>query len=166
MDVEKLAISITTSGQPPAPGLENAGAPAPVDPNTGQHTAYWVLSEAERAKGLVRPVRRSYRHVGTRPKYPTRDLTDEELQRNAGCSYVKFEEYPKGESSLVGRYWTAAQLDSGCGTMTTMSRAIAETYARDPKYYGSTFCCECRGHFPVGERGEFVWEGADEKVGT
>jgi hypothetical protein len=38
-----------------------------------------------------------------------------------------------------------------------MSRAIAETYARDPAFYGSTFCVHCRTHFPVGEQGEFVW---------
>lgn len=53
-----------------------------------------------------------------------------------------------------------------CGTVTTMGQAIAETYARDPKFYGATFCAECRGHFPVGEGGEFVWYGTDKKVGT
>ena len=31
---------------------------------TGQHEIYLVLSDEERAKGFVRPVRRSYRHVG------------------------------------------------------------------------------------------------------
>jgi hypothetical protein len=29
----------------------------------------------------------------------------------------------------------------------------------------STFCCGCRAHFPVGEDGEFVWDGTNEKVG-
>ena len=53
-------------------------APQPVDPSTGQHRAYWVLSEAERAKGFVRPLRRSYQHVGERPTHPLRDLTDAE----------------------------------------------------------------------------------------
>lgn len=38
-------------------------APAPIDPATGQHKGHWVLSAEERAKGLIRPVRRSYRHV-------------------------------------------------------------------------------------------------------
>lgn len=63
MDHEKLKKSETTSGLPPAPGHECASAPAPIDPVTGQHKAYWVLSAEERAKGFVRPVRTSYRHL-------------------------------------------------------------------------------------------------------
>lgn len=50
-----------------------------------------------------------------------------------------------------------------CGTVTTMNRKIAETYARDPSYYGQTFCCRCNDHLPVAE---FVWEGDGTKVGT
>lgn len=53
-----------------------------------------------------------------------------------------------------------------CGTKTTMAQSIAETYARDPYFYGGTFCCGCRNHFPVGANGEFVWDGTNEKVGT
>ena len=34
-----------------------------IDPNTGMQKDYVVLSEEERAKGFVRPVRRSYRHL-------------------------------------------------------------------------------------------------------
>lgn len=34
------------------------------DPKTGMQKGYVVLSDAERAKGFVRPVRESYRHVG------------------------------------------------------------------------------------------------------
>lgn len=114
MDKEKLDKSTTTDGQPPAEGLENAGAPQPLKDN-GQHGAYWVLTEEERRKGFVRPVRTAYVH-------------------------------------------------DKCGTQTTMSIAIAETYARDPKYYGSTFCCSCGAHFPVGE---FKWDdGSEECVGS
>lgn len=47
-----------------------------------------------------------------------------------------------------------------------MTLTIAETYARDPWFYGGTFCAGCRAHFPVGPAGEFVWAGTDEKVGT
>ena len=108
MNSEKLKVSTTTDGNPPRPGFEDAPAPAPIDPRTGQHEAYWVLSEGERKKGFVRPVRRAYRH----------DV---------------------------------------CGVTTTMGLAIAETYARDPKYYGATMCCFCGGHFPVGQDGEFTW---------
>ena len=53
-----------------------------------------------------------------------------------------------------------------CGTVTTMGQAIAETYARNPKFYGGTYCVGCRDHFPVGEHGQFIWDGTDEKVGT
>jgi len=117
MDPEKRALSTTTDGKPPAPDHEHAAAPQPVNPATGQHRAYWVLTEAERRKGFIRPVRRTYEHLK-------------------------------------------------CGTETTMSEAIAETYARDPHYYGGTFCVHCRGHFPVGEHGEFVWLDDRSKVGT
>lgn len=50
-----------------------------------------------------------------------------------------------------------------CGTSTTMGIALAETYARKPEFYGATFCCACRNHFPVGE---FLWHGTDEVVGS
>ena len=57
-----------------------------------------------------------------------------------------------------------------CGKITTMSRAIAETYARDPFFYSGTFCTTCCAHFPVGEDGEFTWYEMDgttgPKVGT
>ena len=57
-----------------------------------------------------------------------------------------------------------------CGKITTMKRAIAETYARVPQFYGGTFCSTCSGHFPIGEEGEFVWYEFDgttgPKVGT
>ena len=50
-----------------------------------------------------------------------------------------------------------------CGTETTMARPIAETYARDPGFYGGTFCCACRKHLPLDE---FIWKGTTEKVGS
>ena len=57
-----------------------------------------------------------------------------------------------------------------CGKITTMGRAIAETYSRDPTFYSGTFCTTCRAHFPIGEDGEFVWYEMDgstgPKVGT
>lgn len=78
----------------------------------GQQEWYVVLAEEERAKGFVRPVRRSYRHLK-------------------------------------------------CGAVTTMSMPIAETYARNPKFYSGTFCCDCGAHFPVGADEEFVWVGTE-----
>ncbi len=162
MDAEKLAISTTTDGRPPAPGMENAGAPQPIDPKTGQHGAYWILSEVERARGFVRPVRFKYVHVGTRPKHPLRELTEEERIRYRANGYVKYEEYPEGDV-LAGRYWTNEQLSNGCGAETRMSSDIAETWARDVHYYIRTMCIRCKNHFPVNE---FVWEGTNEVLGT
>jgi hypothetical protein len=159
MDDEKAKISTTTDGKPAAPGLEHSGAPQPINSDTGQHGAYWVLSKEEREKGFVRPVRRSYVHVGTvGPGGPLRDLTELEKQQYSIFGYVKYEAYADDSRSAIGRFWTQLQLDKingGCGTSTTMGQAIAETYARDPKYYGSTFCVNCKSHLPVDE---FRWE--------
>lgn len=166
MNEQKRQISTTTDGRPPAPGFEDAPAPQPIGPN-GQHGAYWILSEEERRKGFVRPVRRSYRHVGpSGPKYPLRDLTPEEEERYQSYGYVQFEKYPKGESSAVGRFWTQEQLDRvriGCNTITTMADTLCETYARDPSYYGSTFCIGCGKHLPVEE---FRWVEDGEVLGS
>jgi len=155
MDSEKMKISTTTDGKPPEPGFESEVAPKPIDPKSGQYGAYWVLNEEERKKGFVRPVRRSYFHVGLKHKNPLRDLTAEEHERYDKYGYVKFEAYPGGDP-VTGRFWTQEQLDNiGCGALTTMRQDIAETYARDPKFYGSTFCISCKKHLPVEE---FEWE--------
>lgn len=75
-----------------------------------QNSVYLVLSEEERAKGFVRPVRRTYVH-------------------------------------------------RKCGTPTTMVLALAETYARQPDFYGATYCVHCQCHRPVSE---FEWEDGTE----
>lgn len=131
---------------------------------------YLVLSDEERAQGFVRPVRRSYKHLGVAgPQHPLRDLTEAEHELYDDEGYVKYEEYPPSRfGSALGKFWTQAQLDAvkTCGAVTTMGQAIAETYAREPRFYGATFCVRCQMHRPVGEDGEFVWEGTHEKVGT
>lgn len=48
----------------------------------------------------------------------------------------------------------------GCGAITTMGRPIAETYARQPAFYGATYCVGCRMHKPVAE---FRW--LDQQTG-
>lgn len=83
-----------------------------------QHEVYLVLSEEERAKGFVRPLRRAYQHV-------------------------------RGENA--------------CGTVTTMGLALSETYARDPNFYGATYCVRCAKHRPVGD---FDWVEDGEVVGS
>lgn len=47
--------------------------------------------------------------------------------------------------------------DPECGAVTTMGLALCETYARQPGFYGATYCCRCRMHRPVGSDGEFTW---------
>lgn len=132
-----------------------------------QADVYLVLSEEERAKGFVRPYRDRYRHVGIPgPTHPLRDLTPEEQERhNSDRGYVSFEDYPESESPVTGRFWTQAQLDAArpCGAVTTMGRALSETYSRDPGFYGATFCCACQMHRPVNE---FVWDADGTKVGS
>ena len=85
-----------------------------INPETGQQNGYVVLCPEERAKGFVRPVRKTYKHTR-------------------------------------------------CGVLTTMHIALAETYARDPNYYGGTFCCDCAKHFPVAE---FTWMPDGSVVGS
>lgn len=107
---------VTLSGNPPVDAVDSPAPDMSLKPN-GQHPDYWVLSEEERAKGFVRPVRQSYVH-------------------------------------------------SVCGVRTTMGIVLAETYARQPSFYGATFCCGCGTHLPVGEHGDFTWDGTTDKVGT
>jgi hypothetical protein len=47
--------------------------------------------------------------------------------------------------------------------VTHMGEALSATYARDPGFYGSTYCVACRMHKPVGE---FVWDKDGEVVGS
>lgn len=94
-------MSLTTD--PNDPRLGHYAGPEKPAP---QAEVYLVLSEEERAKGFIRPVRRTYVH-------------------------------------------------DKCGVATTMGLALCETYARNPKFYGATYCVGCSAHFPVGE---FKWD--------
>jgi len=49
----------------------------------------------------------------------------------------------------------ATYVHTVCGVATTMSRPLAETYAREPAFYGATYCVGCHRHLPVTE---FQWE--------
>ena len=144
---------------------------------TPQSEVYLILSEEERAKGFVRPVRGSYLHVGRRyTDYEIRQITAEEkirLKKENKKEYSVVIYHVKDEDGhfIGGTYITEEELKQlqekghigGCGTVTTMSLPLAETYARNPSFYGATYCCGCRKHLPVGE---FVWEGTDEIVGS
>lgn len=151
-------MGLTTD--PADPRLEHGVDTGPRE----QAEVYLVLPAEELAKGFVRPYRDSYVHVGVRPRWPTRPLTEDERRRYGGNpDYVAYEEYPESEAPLVGRAWKASQLSSGCGTETVMGRALSETYARDPKFYGATYCVGCRMHLPVEE---FVWSADRQPVGS
>lgn len=137
--------------------------------NTGQHSDYIVLCEEERAKGFVRPVRRSYVHRGKKLRGDLVMLQEPYRSAHDGLPLVAKDRFMIDEHE-TGTLLTQAEADSinktgfygGCGTRTTMGLALAETYARDPKFYGSTFCVNCNMHFPVCE---FVWDDG-ERVGA
>ena len=136
------------------------------DRGDGQNKKYLVLSEEERAKGFVRPVRTKYIHLGrkmegTLIRYEKPKVENGKtyigyfkLKGLSGGPLVTEEEYQEIKKGKRVR---------GCGSVTVMGQALAETYARDPKFYGSTFCCGCGTHKPVSE---FVWDGTDEEVGS
>ncbi len=150
---------------------------------TGQHEIYLVLSEEERAKGFVRPYHDSYIHVGKKLEIKGTIVSlESELENMSDWAkgyytkengYGGFLKYSKSDNSaVVGEFMKQEALDafqdgkdyiSGCGYLTKMNQALSETYARDPKFYGATFCCNCNKHLPVGE---FVWDGTDETVGS
>jgi hypothetical protein len=48
-----------------------------------------------------------------------------------------------------------------CGTSTKMAHEIAATYARDPWFYGATYCVHCQKHRPLIE---FIWEPDGESM--
>lgn len=51
----------TSDGE--VPKVFASPAPDPATDTTGQHRSYWCLSESERKKGFVRPVRYTYMHL-------------------------------------------------------------------------------------------------------
>ena len=59
--------------------------------------------------------------------------------------------------------WKNGEFIGGCGTKTLIAREIAETYARNPKFYGATWCMGCGKHIQVTE---FIWDDdSGDKVG-
>lgn len=71
------------------------------------------------------------------------------------------EELAKGFIRPVRRSY----IHQTCGSLTRMNERLAETYAREPGFYGSTWCVSCQMHRPVGINGEFTWEDGS-KVGS
>jgi hypothetical protein len=139
----------------------------------GQNECYLVLSEEERAKGFIRPYRDSYIHRGRYYGDRIEILDKVYVSEYTKKSYVAMAKVldSNGES-LGSSYLTQEELDQhrktggyirGCGALTRMGSAIAETYARNPKFYGATFCVGCNKHIGLHE---FVWDGTNEVVGS
>ena len=67
----------------------------------GQNESYLVLSEEERAKGFVRPIRTAYTHAGVQPRYPVRNLTPEELERHGNMNMWLMKSIQKANLRLL-----------------------------------------------------------------
>lgn len=117
---------------------------------TGQHKGYIVLCAEERAKGFVRPYRDTYKHVG--PNI---------CGLHVGPDGARVCYMDPGHAGACGT--ATGPRPQACRSVTTMGRALSETYARDPKFYGATFCCGCNRHLPVAE---FTWTADGERVGS
>lgn len=133
-----------------------------------QHEVYLVLSKEERTKGFIRPLRLSYVHVGRSICGDTSVVLEKEPP---GGKVFACSELPGHEGEHTS--WMPITIEEalrgrvgGCGSVTTMGIELAETYARQPDFYGATYCATCMMHRPVGAYGEFVWDGTNEKVGT
>lgn len=87
----------------------------------------------------------------------TTDPTDPDLGRGPGGEGMNKKYLVLSEEERAGGFVRPVRLayqHRVCGKQTSMHLEIAETYARDPSFYGATFCVSCRTHLPVGE---FVW---------
>lgn len=163
MDEPKLC---TTSGEPVDKVRAEQTEP------TGQHKSYIVLCEDERKKGFVRPYRDAYKHVGRRVCGKPRQLLTSSGVDPRPLPVVCTDDPDHAGDCTV---WAPVKSDAeiakardqhvlgGCGSVTTMGRSLSETYARDPNFYGATFCVSCNKHLPVAE---FVWTADDARVGS
>lgn len=75
--------------------------------------------------------------------------------------YLVLSEEERGKGFV--RPYRDSYLHSVCGGETKMGTALSETYARQPNFYGSTYCVHCRMHRPVSE---FTWSEDGQVVGS
>jgi hypothetical protein len=140
--------------------------------NQAEHFAHLLLSKAREAEREHRsrlwqeqvknapPVDRTQRQLsGGKPETDDHREINPDTGQQKGYIVLTPQERAKGFVRRVRRTYK----HSKCGSTTTCSQDIAETYARDPSFYGGTFCCTCRAHFPLTE---FHWIDDGEQVGT
>jgi len=130
--------------------------------------AHDEMEERKRSEAATIPVDRSCQVLASGDKVPE-DRSHTELKPNGQQQdYVVLCDKERAKGFV--RPYRDAYRHLKCGNITTMSRPIAETYARDPYFYSGTFCTTCASHFPAGEDGQFVWYERDgstgPKVGT
>lgn len=126
------------------------------------------LERAQRYRAEQLPVDRAAQQLVSGAPVPA-DRSHTEIKDNGQQrDYVVLSQDERSKGFV--RPYRDAYRHLKCGSITTMGRSIAETYARDPDFYNGTFCTTCRGYFPVGEDGEFTWYEMDgregPKVGT
>lgn len=124
-----------------------------------QHDTYLVLSEEERQKGFIRPYRDAYQHVGAPSNIL---LLCEGKSASDYCAHCGADLCVLA-AGVYERGCPVRNRMSGCGVETRMGVHIAETYARDPSFYGQTYCVGCYMHRPVAE---FRWTVDGTVVGS
>ncbi len=90
--------------------------------------------------------------ITTDPKDPRlgHGADSEPVPQNEAYLVLSEEERAKG----FVRPYRDSYRHKACGATTRMDRAIAETYARNPHFYGATYCVHCQKHRPLSE---FEW---------
>lgn len=104
----------------------------------------------------------------TDPKDPrlTRGVDEEPVEQAEVYLVMSDADKARGFTRPYRTLYVHAENLGGCGAVTHMSQSLSQTYAADPSFYGATFCVGCSKHRPVGENGEFYWDGTSIKVGT
>lgn len=87
----------------------------------------------------------------------------EEIPQHDTYLVLSAEELAKGFVRPLRHSYVHVGGPEACGLETRMGLALCETYARDPSFYGATYCVRCCKHLPVAD---FVWAEDSETVGS
>lgn len=97
--------------------------------------------------------------ITTNPNDPC--LKEGQKEQGQNDCYLVLSEFERSQGFV--RPYRDSYVHKTCGVRTKMGVALSETYARNPKFYGATFCIGCNTHYPVSE---FLWDGTNEEVGS